>query len=876
MDLLTHDQQPHDTFPDKAPLFPQELKALNRWIVRTADKRPFSAYEGDENIGTINPHDEQYQAEYDCAMGALDLLTMFSGAGFVFNYADGYTGTDFDHCINPETLEIRADIWEIIQKMDSYAEFSPSRSGVHVLTKGWQFPIGAGDEQGTKVGNAEMYSGKRYFTVTGAHVPGTPLTVNSRDLGWLYERIVINREFFVAKHKAGAAGTSAESSCAVTLKQPGIISSKYDTLTFGTILRSKDTTGSSDFAIEDSAQILEYESQSSADYALLRLIADKLNTTDVEVIKDEFLKSPLGQRSKANRDDYLDNSIHKLLKEPRRPFVRSAVDADGELTGVSVDRPKLNTEVGNARRLIEAYGKNIRYCPEDNCWLYFNGKVWVVDRHEVHVHDLMKRVLIQMQQEASTLVDKASPEPALLAKLNKDFTPKKVNVPLTEEELKEAQKIGSKSKFKKVEATLTDEERKLLDAVQESKSFLTWAKDSESSSRIRGSVEQARSEPGVSIAKSVLDTNIMVCNVLNGAFRFDTNGGAWFGKHLRSDYCTKMMPVTYDPSADCPQFKKFLEWMFPEEGVQMFIQTYFGLMLTGVVPRKVLILCGEGANGKSTLMRVLRHMLGEVVDGSGALIGQPYHQSVPFSTVSVGREESAGGARADLVGLKGARVLVVSESNRPTGKRAVILDLARIKEFSGGDETKARGVYQTDAVHYINQGKLVIHTNHLPNTNDDTDATWGRLTPVKCGSQVQEKDQDPNLHDKLAAEAPGILNWMLEGLALYFRQGLIPTESMDAFKMEYRGSENHMVRFVAEECEIAAQDTTRTASSEVYECYRAWCARHGEQPDSQKDLTLHLKRKHKVDNPSMGDGVYLTRVRLKNLNPARGAGVVVF
>ena len=76
--------------------------------------------------------------------------------------------------------------------MNSYAEFSPSRTGVHVITKSWQFPWDGtkGGQQGSKVGNAEMYSGKRYFTVTGHHVPGTPTTVNQADLGWLYERVV--------------------------------------------------------------------------------------------------------------------------------------------------------------------------------------------------------------------------------------------------------------------------------------------------------------------------------------------------------------------------------------------------------------------------------------------------------------------------------------------------------------------------------------------------------------------------------------------------------------------------------------------------------------------------------------------------------------
>ena len=84
-------------FKDVAPLFPSELKKLNRWIVRTADKHPFSAYEEDDNLGPIDPHDEKYQAEYDTALGTLELTTNYSGLGFVFNYSDGLTGSDFDN-----------------------------------------------------------------------------------------------------------------------------------------------------------------------------------------------------------------------------------------------------------------------------------------------------------------------------------------------------------------------------------------------------------------------------------------------------------------------------------------------------------------------------------------------------------------------------------------------------------------------------------------------------------------------------------------------------------------------------------------------------------------------------------------------------------
>jgi len=835
-----------DNFIDVAPLFPQELKNLKRWIVRTADKKPCSAFEGDEDLGPIDPHDPEFQADYNTAMGALEQTTKFSGAGFVFNYADGYTGTDFDHCVNPETLEIQPTILEIVTKIDSYAEFSPSRTGIHVITKGWQVPWDGTEDgkQGSKVGQAEMYSGKRYFTTTGNHVPGTPLTVNSRDLGWLYERIATNREFVEAKKKAEAnsGSSSSERAAVITNKKPGVVTSLYNTLMNGTILRSKDTTGSDDFAIEDDVQIVEYESQSSADYALLRLIISKLNTEDVEAIKTEFRASPLGQRTKASREDYLDGSIKNLLKEPRRPFVNHiAMDESGDVTGISIDRPKLLTEVGNGRRLIEMYGRNIRYCPDDNCWLYFGGKVWLKDRMAVHVHDLMKRVLIQMQIEAGALVGTISPE--LLAKLNKDLTPKTISVALTDEELEEKKQANSKAKFKKALATLTEEESRSLNDHKAANAFLVWSKNSESNHAIRGSVSQAQSEPGVSISKSALDMNTLVCNVENGAFRFDpTTGQPTFGRHERDDLATKMMPVSYKSTADCPQFKAFLEWMFPEKAVREYIQTYFGLCLTGIAVRKILILCGGGRNGKGTLMRVFYRMLGEVLDKSGASAGGAYYQPVAFSTFSIGREEQAGGARADLVPLKGARLITASESNKKGAKNTVTLNMAFLKELTGGDPTTARGVYEADQITFFNQGKIIFQTNNLPHTNDDSDGAWDRLRVVDCNSKVGDGQEDEKLPEKLIAESSGILNWMLEGLRMYFTQGLVEVGSILDSTRRYRGVENHMGRFSDEECEIVGQETVKTPTSDIYDRYKYWCGRNGEVAESQRAMTTYFQR----------------------------------
>jgi len=94
-------------------------------------------------------------------------------------------GIDLDHCRDPQTGEITPRALEIVQRLDSYTEISPSGDGLHILVIG-QLP-----RQGNKCGGIEMYSSGRYFTVTGQHLPGTPTTIEERqaELTALYQEV---------------------------------------------------------------------------------------------------------------------------------------------------------------------------------------------------------------------------------------------------------------------------------------------------------------------------------------------------------------------------------------------------------------------------------------------------------------------------------------------------------------------------------------------------------------------------------------------------------------------------------------------------------------------------------------------------------------
>ena len=96
------------------------------------------------------------------------------GVGFVFSEDDPIVGVDLDDCREPETAAVDSPAEDIIERLDSYTEVSPSSTGFHVLVAG-ALPDGR-----NRRGSVELYDSARFFTVTGDHVDGTPAQVARR------------------------------------------------------------------------------------------------------------------------------------------------------------------------------------------------------------------------------------------------------------------------------------------------------------------------------------------------------------------------------------------------------------------------------------------------------------------------------------------------------------------------------------------------------------------------------------------------------------------------------------------------------------------------------------------------------------------------
>jgi len=124
----------------------------------------------------------------------------YDGIGYVFAEEDEYVGIDFDKCVTPPTAFAQAAgetgihpaVAEIIAELGSYTEYSPTRTGLHVIVRA-AFPEGGRNRTGKTPwgGEFECYDRARFFTITGDHVPGTPETIESRtqELAAVHSRI---------------------------------------------------------------------------------------------------------------------------------------------------------------------------------------------------------------------------------------------------------------------------------------------------------------------------------------------------------------------------------------------------------------------------------------------------------------------------------------------------------------------------------------------------------------------------------------------------------------------------------------------------------------------------------------------------------------
>jgi putative DNA primase/helicase len=109
-----------------------------------------------------------------------------------------------------------------------------------------------------------------------------------------------------------------------------------------------------------------------------------------------------------------------------------------------------------------------------------------------------------------------------------------------------------------------------------------------------------------------------------------------------------------------------------------------------------------------------------------------------------------------------------------------------------------------------------------------------------------------DLPDKLKAEWPGILNWVVQGCLLWRRDGLGVPATVVAANQAYRSDMDTLAPFLDDCCVLGLEQEVR--SRDLYATYSVWCSQNGEKELSQRELTSRLLDRGDITKKRLGHG----------------------
>lgn len=518
---------------------PNELKQLDRWglwrYVQVAGrpkplKVPYTTH--GVKADPTNPEDwGSFEAAVDALHSQPD---KFSGIGFMLTSTDPIAGIDLDDCVMPDgrfTDHARS----VLQQVDSYTEFSPSKKGLRIIAK-TEWKPDPSLKQGAKKNGTELYFDRRYLTITGRSLPDRPpdIRLHTDVLKQMYLDL------------SGSAGHLTKALIAADDLQPANLPDDF-------LEKIRQRNPGIAGRIESEASALD----SGADIIEPLYVQDYRGPTCDRSRNDMFIALWLTTHGYTAADVlavlthpiwFSGSKSRETGERYARTTVAQAVTAMRERVRSLPDAQMNNTELGNAERLIRAFGNNLRHCKPLGGWMVWSGTCWVPDRTRVvdqHLGDIVRSL------HARSLVAKTPEKSAELKK---------------------------------------------------------WAMRSEDHTVWSGSLALAQGLEGVTKDVETFDRQIWHFPAANGVVNLQ-NGE--LEPHAREFYFTSTSPVIFDPAAKAPMWLEALELWLPDAELRTFVQRAAGYTLTGSTSEQVIFfLYGAGHNGKTTFIQIMQHILG--------------------------------------------------------------------------------------------------------------------------------------------------------------------------------------------------------------------------------------------------------------------------
>lgn len=377
---------------------PEELKILPQWVNFILTEKPGKP--GKLNKQPINPRTGEFARSNDPGTWAsfdeaLANLPNAAGLGFMFAADHAYFGVDLDGCEDAITAWKSGDanniVGEFVESLASYAEYSVSGKGIHIICRG-VLPDG-----GRRRGDVEMYGDGRFFAMTGNIASDyTAIADGTERIRPLHEKYIqVGRTPSVYTQLTLSDGDAPDADEVIRLAEASKQGAMFRELMAG-------------------HWEAYYTSQSEAEIALCNMLA--FWTRRDERLMDQIFRRSGLMREKWDRrqsgSTYGAITVAKAARECANVYERRRsyrITAGGleqqeePRTPPDFRRYTLD-DVGAATRMADMFGPVLRYCYPEHSFYYFDSRRWVRDNTGA-VYRMADDTATAIREDAEAYVD---------------------------------------------------------------------------------------------------------------------------------------------------------------------------------------------------------------------------------------------------------------------------------------------------------------------------------------------------------------------------------------------------------------------------------------------------------------------------------------
>jgi len=286
------------------------------------------------------------------------------------------------------------------------------------------------------------------------------------------------------------------------------------------------------------------------------------------------------------------------------------------------------------------------------------------------------------------------------------------------------------------------------------------------------------------------------------------------------------IPVKYNPEAKCPKILAFIEDIVGKNQL-VLAQEMIGYCLYPKYPiHRAFMLVGGGANGKSTLIRLIAKLIGKQNKTDTSLYSLCINRFAPAQLY---------GKLANLC---------------PDLPDKMVKSTGVFKTLTGEDSIQAEQKFK-DPFNYTNFAKLIFSANKVPDAEDDTIAYYRRWIIIPCHNTFSSigrggtKLANTKILEEICTpeEMSGLLNWALQGLHRLLKKGEFSNaQTWEQQRLDYIRSSNSAKAYFEAKLEISGTPNDCIPYDTLYSEYCKWCETERLPSMSKADFTKNLNQ----------------------------------